>query len=147
MRREIICSSPNWCCGGPRRDTVLISSEDDPQAIDGLCVARVRLIFSFRYGNKVFPCALLEHFRFVRNAPDPSTGMWEVIPQMLPRNRGGGRWKTVEHIDTILRAVHLIPKFGRGFMPLNWPHGLTLDAFSSFYVNKFADHHLHEVFS
>ena len=147
MRKEIIRSTPNWRRSGPRRDTVLIGQQSDFPGPEGLAVARVRLLFSFRYNGSVFPCALLEHFRFIGHGPDPATGMWEIAPQYVPRNQGGGRWLTVEHLDTISRAIHLLPKFGHSFMPLNWPHSLSLDSFTRFYVNKFADHHLHEILS
>ena len=97
--------------------------------------------------NTVFPCTLLDHFDFIRDAPDPAIGMWEVRPQLHPRTQGGRQLQTVEHLNMVLRAVHLLPKFGYGFMPYNWPHSLTLDAFETFYVNKFADHQLHEILS
>ncbi|KAI0311874.1 hypothetical protein OF83DRAFT_1068145, partial [Amylostereum chailletii] len=89
-----------------------------------------------------YACALLDHFKRVGTNPDPVTGMWRVSVQNTPTHR---RLQTVEHLNTFMRAAHLIPQFGVGFIPDHWPHSLTLDSFSTFYVNKYADHHSHEI--
>ncbi|KAF8156531.1 hypothetical protein B0H34DRAFT_658796, partial [Crassisporium funariophilum] len=52
----------------------------------------------------------------------------------------------VIHLDTIFRAAHLIGVSDRHFLPKhNFDHSKALDAFKSFFVNKYVDHHAHEV--
>ncbi|EIM91981.1 uncharacterized protein STEHIDRAFT_46596, partial [Stereum hirsutum FP-91666 SS1] len=52
----------------------------------------------------------------------------------------------VIHLDALIRAAHLIPVYGNDFrVPTKWKHTDSLDAFSMFYVNKFVDHHAHEI--
>ena len=68
--------------------------------------------------------------------------MWQVMPD----NSAGGRCMTsIIHIDTILRAAHLIGVAGTQFLPHTFSFSDTLDAFCLFYVNKYADHHAHEI--
>ena len=147
MRRETIHSTPNWHGTGPRCDTVLLLEDRNLPGMRGLTVARVHLFFTFKFRNDVIPCIFVDHFRHIGNQPDPVTGMWVVAPHIRAPADGGGCIQTVEHLDSIVRAVHLIPRFGEGFLPDNWPRSLTLDAFSQYYVNKYADHHLHELLS
>jgi hypothetical protein len=52
---------------------------------------------------------------------------------------------SVIHIDSILRAAHLLPVFGDEFIPRNFRYYQSLRAFQLYYVNKHADHHSHEV--
>ncbi|KAJ7240912.1 hypothetical protein C8J57DRAFT_1085481 [Mycena rebaudengoi] len=49
------------------------------------------------------------------------------------------------HIDTILRGAHLIGIYGADFFPRYFPHSASLDRFKAFYINKYADHHSHEI--
>jgi len=58
---------------------------------------------------------------------------------------GGRRMTSIIHIDTILRAAHLIGVAGTHFLPCTFSFSDTLDAFHLFYVNKYADHHAHEI--
>jgi len=53
----------------------------------------------------------------------------------------------VIHLDTILRGAHLVGVSGSDFLPLDraLTFSKSLDAFSTFYVNKFVDHHAHEI--
>ncbi|KAF8812007.1 hypothetical protein BYT27DRAFT_7088414 [Phlegmacium glaucopus] len=37
------------------------------------------------------------------------------------------------------------PIFGADFLPLNFNHTLSLDAFAGYYVNHFTDHHMHKI--
>ncbi|KAH7904448.1 hypothetical protein BJ138DRAFT_1019144, partial [Hygrophoropsis aurantiaca] len=59
--------------------------------------------------------------------------------------RQGKRMQSVIHLDVILRSAHLIPVFGDGALPVDFHFSYSLDAFKSYYVNKYADHHSHEV--
>ncbi|KAJ6536534.1 hypothetical protein DFH09DRAFT_931318 [Mycena vulgaris] len=49
------------------------------------------------------------------------------------------------HIDTILRGAHLIGIYGDSFLPRHFKYSDTLDRFKAFYINKYADHHAHEI--
>ncbi|KAI0070798.1 hypothetical protein K474DRAFT_1608026, partial [Panus rudis PR-1116 ss-1] len=69
-------------------------------------------------------------------------GMWIVKPERL---RGGRRAKSVVHLDSVLRAAHLIPAFGKEHVPANFSHTWSLDCFNAYYVNKYADHHMYEI--
>ncbi|KAJ7504629.1 hypothetical protein B0H11DRAFT_1709536 [Mycena galericulata] len=52
----------------------------------------------------------------------------------------------VVHSDCILRGAHLIGLAGKEFIPLdNFSFSNSLDAFQFFYVNKYAEHHTHEI--
>lgn len=47
----------------------------------------------------------------------------------------------VIHLDTILHAAHLLLIFGEDFVSKQLKHEQMLDIFSSFYINKYVDHH------
>ncbi|KAG2144246.1 hypothetical protein DEU56DRAFT_870395 [Suillus clintonianus] len=42
-------------------------------------------------------------------------------------------------------AAHLLPVFGDGALPVDFHFAHSLDAFNSYYVNKYADHHANEI--
>ncbi len=52
---------------------------------------------------------------------------------------------SVIHVDTILRAAHLIPVYGNSIIGKNHQFETTLDSFKRFFVNKYADHHANEI--
>lgn len=109
----------------------------------GLAVVRVRLFFSFDYHGTTYPCALVEWFKRSGRSPDDATGMWKVKPDFQGRHRE----VTVLHLDTFLRAAHLIPVFGDDPLPVDFSYMYSLEegVFDLFYVNKYADHHANEV--
>ena len=47
----------------------------------------------------------------------------------------------------MLQCAHLIPVFGPTYIDrsLKLTFNDSLDAYLSFYVNKYADHHMHEI--
>jgi hypothetical protein len=146
MHRERIRSTSSWYGGRPRRDCVFIGNSDSPDApgFKGLLVARVFLFFSFKYDDIYYPCALVHWFSVIGDTPDDKTGMWIVRPDYLPRQK---RFLEVVHLDTILRGAHLIGMAGTDFLP-SYPKldsSMSLCSFKSFYVNKYADHHAHEI--
>ena len=67
--------------------------------------------------------------------------MWKVRPDI----QQGQHLCSVIHLDSFLRAAHLLPIFGHSFLPINFDYTYSLDAFSGYYVNHFADHHSHEI--
>ena len=54
---------------------------------------------------------------------------------------------TIIHLDMILQCAHLIPVFGLHYIDcsLKLTFNDSLDTFSNCYVNKYADHHTHEI--
>jgi hypothetical protein len=52
---------------------------------------------------------------------------------------------SIIHLDTVVRAAHLLPVFGKERVSRSLSFTDTLDTFTSFYVNKFADHHAFEI--
>jgi hypothetical protein len=49
------------------------------------------------------------------------------------------------HIDMILRGAHLIGIPGSRLLPRTFTCDDSLDSFQAFYVNKYIDHHAHEI--
>jgi hypothetical protein len=145
LRHERIRSTPSWYGGAPRRDCVFVGNTDRPDApgMRGLLVARVHLFFSFVHDGTKYPCALVHWFSVVGEEPCNETTMWIVEPDF----RRGKPCLEVIHLDTVLRGAHLIGVSGTHFLPKdsNFTFDKSLDAFSSFYVNKYADHHAYEI--
>ncbi|KAG1878856.1 hypothetical protein F4604DRAFT_1880188 [Suillus subluteus] len=70
----------------------------------------------------------------VDDCADEDTGMWIVHPSV---HDNGTPNFTIIHIETVYHAVHLIPVYAFN----------SYDAFQSFCVNKYADHHAFEIAS
>ncbi|KAH9939568.1 hypothetical protein B0H21DRAFT_812581 [Amylocystis lapponica] len=141
MRRERIRATPSWRSGPGRYDCVFVNN-NEADGFRGLLVARVRMFFSFSDDNILYPCALVEWFSPVGNEPDTDTGMWIVEPDFDPNGR---RSLGIIHLDAIVRAAHLIGVSGETQLPIGFKHTDPLDVFAAFYVNKYADHHSHEI--
>lgn len=146
LRHERIRSSNRpWRGGMCRHDCVVVESDPEKLGFRGLFVARVICFFKVKYHGKSYPSALVQWFNTVSEEPDPLTGMWIVEPEMDPEDPSH-QLASVIHLDSILRAVHLIPAFGSDFIPDNGsvsPEN-SLDLFKEYYVNKYVDHHSHE---
>ncbi|KAK7684404.1 hypothetical protein QCA50_012351 [Cerrena zonata] len=142
MRFERIRATRSWRKGPPRYDCVFVETNADEKGMRGLHVARVRLFFSFKHEGVVFPCALIEWFEPVVNNPDELTGMWVVEPEF---DGDGIRECAIIHLDSIVRAAHLIPVYGVDSLPPFFHFSESLDAFQAYYVNKYVDHHAHEI--
>ncbi|KAJ6521991.1 hypothetical protein B0H19DRAFT_973758, partial [Mycena capillaripes] len=90
-------------------------------------------------------CALVHWFSAHGEEPCADTGMWIVKPDFI-RGKPGEREMAVVHLDTVLRGAHLIGVAGNEFVSVNnFDFSNSLDAFKAFYVNKYADHHSHEI--
>lgn len=76
------------------------------------------------------------------DSPDPNTGMWVVTPEM---QLGGLKSQAIVSLDCIARAAHLLPVYGTALLPEDFHFSYSLDAFQSFFVNRYADHHTHEL--
>ncbi|KAI0070656.1 hypothetical protein K474DRAFT_1687360 [Panus rudis PR-1116 ss-1] len=142
MHRECIRCVESWRSGAPRFDCVFLEKDPDLPGFRGLHVARVLLFFKFKYFGHTFPCALVTWFSPIADEPDDETGMWIVEPD---KDENGRRTQSVIHVDTILRGAHLIGVAGHRFIPRSLQHGDSLDTFKHYYVNKYVDHHSHEI--
>ncbi|KAJ6607956.1 hypothetical protein B0H10DRAFT_2166674 [Mycena sp. CBHHK59/15] len=126
----------------PRYDCVFIEHDPNAPGFRGLHAARVRLLFRFKFRGIDHPCALVHWFSAVGEDPCTDTGMWIVKPDFHGHEPG----LAVVHIDCLLRGAHLIGVAGKEFVPVHdFDFSDSLDAFEAFYVNKYADHHAHEI--
>lgn len=142
MRREFIRANPNWRNDGSRYDCVLVdvgAAEDGFRTFE---VAQVKFFFAFTYKEKLYECAYVHWFEHWGDGRCDVTGMWRVVPQIVNRNQ---RLSGVIHLDTIFRAVHLMPVRAEELTPEEMRPSDTLSAFPAYYVNKFADHLSHEL--
>lgn len=143
MRREYIRSTPRWKNGPPRHDCVYVEKDPEGSGFRGLGVAQVRMFFSLMNNGILYQCALVRWFEAISDTPCSVSGMWMVQTDIHPRSRH--RVHSVIHIDSILRAAHLIGHAGNKFTPYTLTPARSLQAFHSYYVNKYADHHSHEI--
>lgn len=143
MRREHIRVAQSWRKGPPRYDCVFVVTDETAEGMRSLDVARVRLLFSFTYAGTFYPCALVHWFSRVGDDPDEDTGLWMVEPDCDTVD--GSPHAAVIHLDTVLRAAHLIGVYGSEILPKNLSAADSLDAFRSFYVNKFVDNHAFQI--
>ena len=141
MCLERIRAVPVWRQSQERYDCVLVETDPDAPGMLGLDVARVRLFFSFSYRGKFYPCVLIHWFFRVGDEPDEDTGMWIVEREL---NADGSRRAAVLHLDTIVRAAHLIGVYGESTLPNDLSPAQSLESFQSYYVNKYIDHHSFE---
>ena len=110
--------------------------------MQGLHVAWVCLFFSFKHEGDVVLYALIEWFVPVNPEPDELTGLWIVEPEF---DSQGKRQRAIVHLDTIVRAAHLMPVYGVNHLPPHFHFSESLDSFKAYYVNKYVDHHSHEI--
>lgn len=143
MRRERIRAVPSWRGVSARRDCVFLDNDPTQPGFRGLLVARVLVFMSFKHNNITYPCALVNWFVPVADAPCSETGLWVVEPELDETT--GQRTMEVVHLDCMIRAAHLIGVAGTGFVPRTLRDYHTLDSFRAFYVNKYADHHAHTI--
>ena len=142
MRYERIRAIGSWRKGPPRYDCIFVETDPDAPGMRGLDIARVRLFFAFTYNGIRYPCALIHWFSRVAESADGGTGMWVVEPDS---EDDGKPFTSVIHLDAAVRAAHLLPVFGEGFVSRTLAFTDTLDEFRSFYVNRYVDHHAFEI--
>ena len=68
--------------------------------------------------------------------------MWIVQPE---ENEDSSPLFSVIHLNKIVRAAHLIGHAGHSTIPHELQHYHSLDTFTAFYINKFADYHAHQL--
>ena len=146
IKNETIRACPSWRNEGSRYDCVLVETNANALGFLGLHVARVQLFFSFEYAGETFECALVHWFEKVANEPDELTGMWVVKKEFLDDDPDFPHLSVI-HVDSILRAAHLMPCFGNQAPAFDHNHRATLDTFDTFFVNKYIDIHAYEIAS
>ena len=142
MSKQRIRSNPNWRQGPPRQDCIFIEKDPELDGMRGLHVAQVLLFLSFNSCHTPYPCALVQWFVQVGDAPCSDTGMWIVKPEL---EDNGAQVTSIIHVDSIVRGAHLIGVYGELFLPRDFSHFDTLTAFRAYYVNKFIDYHAYEI--
>ena len=139
MKHKCICAVETWRKGPGRYDTVFVVTDPTISAgMAGLNVAQVRLFFSFSVDGIQYSCALIHWFTQVSDGPDETTGMWIIQPDDIVY---GAPTAAVIHLDMVLCTAHLLLVFSKDSVSKWLKHEQTLDTFTSFYVNKYADHH------
>jgi len=144
MRREHIRACPLWRNEAPRNDCVFVNTDAGVQGMADMDIARILCFFSFTFETVLFSCAVIHWFDKTTDKPDEDTGMWTVKPSF---NADRSSVFGIIHIDSIYRAAHLIPIYGTQTIPRELKHYNSYDAFRTFYVNRFADHHAFEIAS
>ena len=82
---------------------------------------------------------MIRWYSYTGVEPDEDTGLWEVEPVT---DDDGSPHLTIIHHNAIYRAVHLMPAYHTAkFVDKTIAMHSSLNKFSCFYVNKFADHH------
>lgn len=143
MFRERIRAVKSWRKGPGRYDCVYVEQDASLPGFRGCLVARVHAFLGVTHRRMKHPCALVTWYSSMGDDPCPDTGMWRVTPDV---DRQGKLVYDIIHLDTILRNAHLIGMpDGASFLPRQFTHHDSLDSFKVFYVNKYADHHAHEI--
>ena len=120
---------------------MLIEKDPTLPGFQGLHAVQVCLFFSFRHNQIIYPCALVQWFVPIGNHPYEETCMWMVEPEF---NHNGQHVTVIVHLDTAVCGAHLIPIYGSAFIPHELYFSKMLHAFCVYYVNKYADHHMHK---
>ena len=77
--------------------------------------------------------------------PDPYNNLWIFEPDY---KNDGYRVMSIIHVDSIVRAAHLLPVFKNETpIPREIDFTNTLDVFKAFYLNKYIDYHAFEILS
>jgi hypothetical protein len=142
MHQECICAMKSWQKGPGYYDMIFINTNPSVEGMWRLDVAHVQLFFSFTHDGIKYHCALVHWFSWVGNSPDDHTGMWVIEPDMLG---DGETFTLIIHLNTIIQASHLIPVFGFQCVSKTLSFTDTLDKFTSFYINKYVNHHAFEI--
>ncbi|KZP05117.1 hypothetical protein FIBSPDRAFT_766326, partial [Athelia psychrophila] len=138
MRKERIRAVPSWRSGPGRYDCMFVETDPDGEGMLGLDIARARQFFSFTFRGKQYPCVLIHWFKRCGARPSDNTGMWVVEREL---DEDGEQMACILHLDTIIRAAHLIAVYGQESVPRNLLPGYSLDIYRKYYVNKYIDHH------
>ncbi|RPD69767.1 hypothetical protein L226DRAFT_548054 [Lentinus tigrinus ALCF2SS1-7] len=147
MHQELVRATPRWRKKAARFDCVFVNRQNDLPGLLGMDVARTLLLFSFKYRGIVYPCVAVRWFFRTDDQPDEDTGMWVVEPAFYRAGRSNRRYPSISviHLNTIVRAAHLIGVSVGRPVPLDLESHDSLNHFKSFFVNKYIDHHAFEL--
>ena len=107
MHCEHIQATSPWRKGPAHYDTILVSTDPGIKGVHGFEIAHIFLFFSFRHQGKEYPCALVQWFFFLGLEPHEDTCFWLVEPDFNANT--GQPHITVIHVESIFRAIHLMP--------------------------------------
>lgn len=144
MYQERIRSTPVWHGESARRDTVFVETDKELPGMRGLTIGRVFLFFSFTFQDTYYPCALVHWYSLVGSEPDEDTGLWVVQPEFEAARTRRRRSLAVIHLECIARGALLSGVCGSSFIPEGLDFRDSLDLFQAYFVNCYADHHVHE---
>jgi hypothetical protein len=136
MHHELICVTLLWQRGPAHYDCAFVNLDPSLNGMHGLGVVHILWFFSFVFKTKMYPCAFVQWFTL--NDFDEDSGMWVVQPEVSD----GMPICLVIHLDAIFRSAHLLPIYGNKPVPHIVFSYNSLDAFSSFYVNRFINYHV-----
>ena len=142
MRYECIRSISPWRDGLPQQDCVFMEHNSSIEGFGGLFVGQVKAFIKIKHKGISYPCAVMSTFSPIADSPCPDTGMW-IVECNLDKN--GEKLMMAIHLDSIIHGAHLIGVSGDAHIPNDLEHSDSLNTFKRFYVNKFIDHHVHEI--
>ena len=144
MHSECIHAVDTWRHGNGQNDCMFINTDPTQPGMHGLDVTRARLFFSFVHERAKYSCAFVEWFSWIRDCADENTGMWSVKPEIF---EDGMPNSSIIHLDSVVQLAHLLPIYHDMWAPSRHQLNFTrsLDTFTTFYVNKYANHHAFEI--
>ena len=142
MCHECMHAVTSWRQCAPQYDRVFINTDESEPGMCSLSVSWANPFFTTTVNCVKYSCALVHWYSLIGDSADECTGMWVVKPDILD---DGTPWTAVIHLDSIVWLAHLLPIYGEEQAPRGLKYMDSLDFFSEFYVNKFADHHAFEI--
>ncbi|KAF8268600.1 hypothetical protein EI94DRAFT_1771512 [Lactarius quietus] len=125
----------------------IVPGRFDTILVHGHRIAQLRVVFQLptKVIDNIFPgqsapihLAYMEWFMPLSTTQDPNYQLHRVTRLMH-----GGRWHAmVISVESILRSVHLFPRFGPTTPP-HWSSFSVLEQCTTFYVNLFSDRQSH----
>ena len=143
MCSERICAVDTWCHGNGQNDCMFINTDPTQPSMCGLDVACARLLFSFVHEWVKYSCAFVKWFSQIRDCANENMGMWSVKLEIF---KDGMPNSSIIHLDSVVWLAHLLPIYHDMWVPSGHWLNFTwsLDTFTTFYVNKYIDHHAFE---
>ena len=123
-------------------DCAFMNANLDSAPMNSLEVVHILAFFSFYFRETYYPCVIVHWFNYVGEMPDVDTGMWLVYLQFSQCHQCG---ISIIHIGTIYQVAHLIPIYGKHFIPPHLLSHYSYDSFQLFHVNKYIDNHAFEI--
>lgn len=142
MHCECIHVTPSWRSGSTWYDCIFANGNASKSGVEDLLIAHIQKFVSFKHEGVLYSCAIVEWFSIIGSEPDALTGMWIVKPNL---SENGEPLYGMLHLESIMRGAHLIGVYGEDPLPSKFHFSDSLDAFCAYYVNKYADHHAHEI--